>query len=88
MANTKSAEKRVRQTAKRTLRNKAVKSKFSTDVNKFKQAVINNEDKETIELKLRQAIKTVDKTVTKGVIHKNKAARIKSQLMRKYNKID
>lgn len=84
----KSAEKRVRQTAKRTARNKAVRSKFNTEIRRFEQAVKNEEDKDVIEQKLRQAVKTIDKTASKGVIHENKAARIKSRLMKKFNKLN
>jgi small subunit ribosomal protein S20 len=88
MANSKSAEKRVRQTIKRTARNKAVKSKFNTDIKRFEKAVINEEDKEVIEKRLKQAVKTIDRTATKGVIHKNKAARVKSRLMKKFNELN
>lgn len=88
MANSKSAEKRVRQTEKRTARNKAVRSKFNNEVKRFEQAVINNEDKEVIEQRLQTAIKTIDKTAAKGIIHENKAARVKSRLMRKFNNLN
>ena len=84
----KSAEKRVRQTEKRTARNKAVRSKFNTEIRRFEQAVKNEEDKDVIEQRLRQAIKTIDQTASKGVIHENKAARIKSRLMKKFNKLN
>jgi len=84
----KSAEKRVRQTEKRTARNKAVRSKFNTEIRRFEQAVKNEEDKDIIEQRLRQAVKTIDQTASKGVIHENKAARIKSRLMKKFNKLN
>jgi len=84
----KSAEKRVRQTEKRTARNKAVRSKFNTEIRRFEQAVKNEEGKDIIEQRLRQAVKTIDQTASKGVIHENKAARIKSRLMKKFNKLN
>jgi len=88
MANSKSAEKRVRQTIKRTARNKATKSKFNNDIKRFEKAVNNEEDKDVVEKRLRQAVKTIDKTAMKGVIHKNKAARVKSRLMKKFNELN
>ncbi|MFP4457125.1 MAG: 30S ribosomal protein S20 [Clostridia bacterium] len=88
MANSKSAEKRVRQTEKRTARNKAVRSKFNNEVKRFEEAVINEENKEVIEQRLQSAIKTIDKTAAKGIIHENKAARVKSRLMKKFNNLN
>ena len=83
MPNNKSTAKRVRQTEKRTMRNRTVKSQLKTAVRRFEDLLPT--DKAAAEEKLRVALKTIDKAVTKGVIHINKAARQKSRLMKKFN---
>lgn len=85
MPNTKSAAKRVRQTIKRTLRNRRVKSQIRTAIRRFEEAA--QEDLNLAEERLRQALKSLDKAASKGVIHRNKAARKKSRLTRRFNKL-
>ena len=81
MANIKSAKKRVKVIEKKTLRNKAIKSDLKTALKKADAAVANNAaDKEQV---VRTAIKKVDMACTKGILHKNNAARKKSQLAKK-----
>ena len=81
MPNIKSAKKRVKVIEKKTLRNKAIKSDLKTALKKADAAVANNaSDKEQV---VRAAIKKVDMACTKGIMHKNKAARKKSQLAKK-----
>ncbi len=81
MANIKSQIKRNRQNAKRTERNKAVRSELKT---RTKSAVAATEaGAENAAELIRVAAKRIDKAATKGVIHKNAAARRKSRLMRK-----
>ena len=81
MANIKSQIKRNRQNEQRRLRNKAVKSEVKTRV---KNAVTTAEaGAETAPEALRVALKRIDKAATKGVIHKNQAARRKSRLMKR-----
>ena len=74
MANTKSAIKRIRTSEKRRQRNRAVRTRVRTALTtagaEAGSAVL-------------QAIRTLDKAVTKGVIHRNTAARKKSALARK-----
>jgi small subunit ribosomal protein S20 len=84
MANIKSAEKRVLTAAKRTLRNKAVKSNLKSTLKKADAALISNDgtSKEAVQV----ALKKLDQAVTKGVLHKNTAARRKSQLAKRLNK--
>jgi len=82
LPNTKSAEKRVRQIRKRTIRNKIVKAKVKKAIKNFNKAL---ENQENVEEALRLAVKTIDKAASKGVIHKNNAARKKSKLYKKYN---
>lgn len=77
MANTKSALKRIRTSAKRNLRNRTVKSTVRTAVRKFNDVV-------TVE-SLRAAMSALDKAVSKGVLHRNTAARKKSRLAKKLN---
>ncbi len=78
-----SASKRVRQIAKRTERNRIAKTRLKTVLRRFNEAVENNE--EAVEKRLIEAIKTIDKSASKGIIHKNTAARRKSRLNRIYN---
>lgn len=86
MPNTKSAAKRVRVTAKRTERNRRIKSRVKTAIRRFEEA-LNSNDKETALEKLKRAQVVIDKAVTKGVWHKNKAARKKSRLVKKFKKL-
>jgi len=78
VANTKSAIKRIRQNERRRLRNRAVRSKVRTAV-KVARAVEGPEQRPTIE----EAIRSLDQAVSKGVIHRNTAARKKSALARR-----
>jgi small subunit ribosomal protein S20 len=82
MANIKSAEKRVLITAKKTARNKAVKTALKTTLKKADAALTTGENKEEA---IRTAIKKVDQAASKGILHKNNAARKKSQLQKKLN---
>ena len=84
MANTKSAQKRIRSDARKHLRNTMVKSRVKTFLKKADQAIAGNSDP-TAEA-IRQACSELDKAATKGVIHKNNAARRKSRLMARFNK--
>ena len=73
MPNIKSAKKRVNITSRRTLRNKILKSNLRTILKKaFKEG-------SGTQAKLC-AISTLDKAVTKGILHKNNAARNKSRI--------
>jgi len=81
LANIKSQIKRNRQNEVRRLRNKAVRSEVKTRV---KSAVVAAENQaENADEALRTAAKRIDKAATKGVIHKNQAARRKSRLMKR-----
>jgi small subunit ribosomal protein S20 len=81
MPNIKSAKKRVKVIQTKTARNKAIKSDLKTALKKADAAVIDNADnKEEV---VKAAIKKVDMACTKGIMHKNKAARKKSQLAKK-----
>jgi small subunit ribosomal protein S20 len=85
VANIKSQIKRNRQNVKRHDRNKAVRSELKTRV---KRAVILAETGgEGAGLAAKLAVKRIDKAATKGVIHKNAAARRKSRLQKRLNKL-
>jgi len=83
MANIKSQIKRNRQTIKRAERNKAVRSELKTRTKVATKAVEGGGD-DAAEL-TRLAVKRIDSAASKGVIHKNAAARRKSRLMKKLN---
>ena len=78
MANTTSAKKRIRQNERRRLRNRGVRSKVRTAV-KLARASEGAEMRTTI----AEAIRELDRAVSKGVIHRNTAARKKSALARR-----
>ncbi len=80
MANTKSAQKRVRANARRQSRNKMYRSRVKTLVKKAEQTIFAGKpDAEAVRL----AMSTLDKAAVKGILHKNNAARRKSRLARK-----
>lgn len=79
MANIKSAKKRALIAVKRTERNRMVKSSLRTAVRRFTEAAQTEQAAE----KLSQAFKALDMAATKGVIHKNTAARKKARLAKK-----
>ena len=81
MANTKSAEKRIRQSAKRNERNRAARSAMRTAIKKVRGAV-DAGDGPGAETALRDAVQLIDRTVTKNVVHRNTAARTKSRLVK------
>ncbi len=83
MPNIKSAKKRVKVIATKTLRNKSINSDLKTDLKKANLAIDNKaEDKAEA---VRVAMKKIDKAAAKGILHKNTAARRKSALARKLN---
>lgn len=86
MANIKSQIKRNKTNELRRLRNKAVKSELKTRVKSAVKVVEAGEDTAVEALKLAQ--KRLDKAASKGVIHKNQAARRKSRLMKRLNRTD
>lgn len=81
MPNLRSSKKRVRVEAKRTARNKAVKSTVRTYVTKARNAINAAPDEPQTEEAIRDAISQLDRAVSKGVLHRNNAARRKSRLM-------
>jgi small subunit ribosomal protein S20 len=81
LPNIKSAKKRVKVIATKTMRNKMIKSALKTDLKKFDAAVLENAGNKQ-EL-YTNAVSAVDKAAVKGILHKNKANRTKAQLAKK-----
>jgi small subunit ribosomal protein S20 len=84
MANHKSAEKRVRQNARRNEINRSNRSRLRTAIKNLRVEVAGHKKAESVEL-LNPTISLIDKAVNKGIIHKNKAARYKSRLTKHVN---
>ncbi len=85
MANIKSQIKRNRQNERARLRNKQVRSEIHTRTKKVLNAAEGGE--ETAE-SLKAAIKRIDSAVSKGVLHKNTAARKKSRLVKRVRELE
>ena len=86
MPNIKSAKKRVKVNSTKAEANKARKSNLKTVIKKAELAAAGNAaDKEEA---IKVAIKKVDQACAHGLMHKNKAARKKSQLAKKLNAAD
>ncbi len=84
MPNIKSAEKRVRQNVKRELRNRRTKSMLKTSIRRFEES-LQSGDMEEAKVTLNTAVRQIDRAATRGVVHKNTAARKKSRLSRIFN---
>jgi small subunit ribosomal protein S20 len=87
MPNLRSAKKRMRIEVTRRARNAAVKSTVRTYVTKARNAIASNADAPETEEAIRAAMSNLDRAVRKGVIHHNNAARRKSRLMARLNKL-
>ncbi|WP_290598319.1 30S ribosomal protein S20 [Lawsonella sp.] len=86
MANIKSQKKRIRTNERARLRNQAIKSALRTDIRSFREAAEAG-DKDKATEALRAASRSLDKAVSKGVIHKNQAANKKSAMAHKTNSL-
>ncbi|MCM1160044.1 MAG: 30S ribosomal protein S20 [Roseburia sp.] len=86
MANIKSAKKRILVNRTKADRNKAIKSGVKTAIKKVYTA-IEAKDAEAAKEALRNATVAIDKAATKGIYHKNNAARKVSRLTKAVNKI-
>jgi small subunit ribosomal protein S20 len=80
MPHTKSAKKNLRKAEKRRLRNRAAKRTLKTYLKRFDAAV--NSTVDQLQLAYNEAAARLDRAATKGLIHRNLAARKKSQLAR------
>lgn len=80
MPNIKSAIKRVRTNETKNAQNAHMRSTMRSTVKKAEQALLNKDENASDSIKA--AIKQVEKAASKGLIHKNTAARRKSRLMK------
>jgi small subunit ribosomal protein S20 len=81
VANIKSAEKRWRQSLKRRMRNRGVRTAVRTHIKTVNRSLGAGEADDDA---LKQAVRALDKAAEKGIIHPNNAARRKSRLMHKF----
>jgi len=79
MPNHKSAEKRMRQNEKRRVINRSNRTKVRTYIKKLRSALDSGQKQEVDQI-LPEVISVIDKSVQKGVLHANAAARYKSRL--------
>ena len=86
VANIKSSKKDVISSKIAYEKNKANKSELKTNLKKFDAALVAG-DKAAAEAAYKLAVKSVDKAVLKGLLHKNNAARKKSSMTLKMNKL-
>lgn len=85
MPNTKSAQKEVRASARKQLRNKRARSLAKTSIVKAEEDIFSGKLK-AAEGSVAVAVKALDKAAEKGIIRKKNAARRKSRLIIKLNK--
>ena len=86
MPNIKSSKKDVIQSKIAYEKNKAEKSALKTVIKKF-EASLSGTDRAAAECAYKQAVKAVDQAVGKGILHKNTAARKKSSMTLRLNKL-
>ena len=84
MPNIKSAKKRVIVTKTKTLQNKMFRTQLKTDIKKYQTAVAAGDTALAQEL-YRTAVKKIDQAAARNIIHKNAAARKKSQFTKALN---
>ena len=83
---TKTAQKEMRSSARKAIRNKSVRSMCKSSITKAERLIFSG-DLEAAEKAVVTAISTLDKAAEKGVIHANNAARRKQRLMKKLNQL-
>ena len=86
MPNIKSAKKRVIVTQTKTLRNQMIKSALKTYIKKFEACVESGNREEAVKA-FNLTVKKIDQAMAKGILKKNTAARRKSKLALKLNKM-
>ncbi len=86
MANIKSAKKRVLTAERNRIRNVAFKTSIKTAVKKVLE-LAKSDDKDALNTAMSRAYQLCDKAVSKGILHKNTAARKKSRLTKAVNKL-
>lgn len=86
MPNIKQQIKRMRKSEEQRSRNRSIKSSLKTRIKKFESAIAAGE-KESATAEFKLAACDLDRAVSKGVIHKNKAANKKSRMARSLNSL-
>jgi len=84
LANIKSAIKRNRQNEKRRLQNRIYRGSARTQIKNARVAITTG-DQEKAAVEVKEAIRKLDLAASKGILHKNNAARRKSRLMKRLN---
>lgn len=79
MANHASSKKRIRQTEKRTLRNRMVRTRVRTHVKRVR-AALEHGDAQAAKEALEQAVSSIDRAVSKGIFHRKTGSRYVSRL--------
>ena len=82
----KTPAKRARRAEANRLNNKAYKSNLKTVIKKYESA-LKEDNQEAARNNLLQVTALIDRSVNKGILHKNTAARRKSSLVKKFNSI-
>ena len=85
MAHSLSAKKRVRQNERRRMLNRVRRGAVRTQIKKCTALIDQGGDAQSLEQEVRLTQKKIDQLAGKGVMHKNTAARKKSQLARRLN---
>jgi small subunit ribosomal protein S20 len=85
MKTSKSVLKRERQNTEARARNKVIKTKVHTSLIRVVKSLDSNEN-QTAQDNLKKYVSDIDKAIKKGVIHKNKGARLKSRISKRINK--
>ncbi|PYT10253.1 MAG: 30S ribosomal protein S20 [Acidobacteria bacterium] len=86
MANHKSAQKRARQADRRNEANRRNRSKLRTEIKKLRAAIDAGDNEEAKSL-LGGTVSLIDKSIQKGIVHQNAAARYKSRLTAGVNRM-
>jgi small subunit ribosomal protein S20 len=86
VAHSLSSKKRIRQNEKRRARNRIQKSRVKTQGRRFREAVASG-DLAQAQAEFKKACKLIDQVAAKNTIHKNAAARTKSRLQRRLNRL-
>lgn len=87
MPQIKSAKKRIKQSEKKAIHNRQIENRAKNALKKF-LGLMNSQNIEQAKKELPRIIALIDSTTSKGVWHKNKAARIKAKLMKKMDSLN
>ncbi|MDD3365559.1 MAG: 30S ribosomal protein S20 [Syntrophomonas sp.] len=86
MAKSKTPAKRARTSENNRIRNKAYKSRLKTNIKNY-EVSLTSDNVDAARENLLQVTSLIDKSVSKGIMHKNTAARRKSSLVKKFNNL-